>query len=68
MMKLIHTDWEKAPSKIKMLENEVEKIERKYGQLVKLAKSRRLPLDKAVELSVTAGKKYINASNGLQIP
>jgi len=36
--------------------------------LVKLAKSRSLPLDKAVELSVTAGKKYINASNGLQIP
>ena len=36
--------------------------------LVKLAKSRKLPLDKAVELSITAGKKYINASNGLQIP
>lgn len=36
--------------------------------LVKLAKSRNLPLDKAVELSVAAGKKYINASNGLQIP
>ena len=36
--------------------------------LVKLAKSRKLPLDKAVELAVAAGKKYINASNGLQIP
>ena len=36
--------------------------------LVKLAKSRGLPLDKAVELAITAGKKYINASNGLQIP
>jgi PTS system mannose-specific IIA component len=36
--------------------------------LVKLAKSRNLPLDQAVELAVTAGKKYINASNGLQIP
>lgn len=36
--------------------------------LVKLAKSRNLELDRAVELAVTAGKKYINASNGLQIP
>jgi PTS system mannose-specific IIA component len=36
--------------------------------LVKLAKSRNLPLDKAVELAITAGKKYMNASNGLQIP
>ena len=36
--------------------------------LVKLAKSRGLSLDKAVELSVDAGKKYINASNGLMIP
>lgn len=36
--------------------------------LVKLAKSRDLPLDKAVELAITAGKKYISASNGLQIP
>jgi PTS system mannose-specific IIA component len=33
--------------------------------LVKLVKSRSLPLDKAVELSVKAGKKYINASDGL---
>jgi PTS system mannose-specific IIA component len=33
--------------------------------LVKLAKSRSLSLDKAVELSVKAGKKYINASDRL---
>ena len=33
--------------------------------LVKLAKSRELLLDKAVELSVEAGRKYINASSGL---
>ena len=33
--------------------------------LVKLVKSRSLPLDKAVELSVKAGKKYINASDVL---
>jgi len=33
--------------------------------LVKLAKSRNLLLDKAVELSVEAGRKYINASSGL---
>ena len=33
--------------------------------LVKLVKSRSLLLDKAVELSVKAGKKYINASDGL---
>ena len=33
--------------------------------LVKLAKSREFLLDKAVELSVEAGRKYINASSGL---
>ena len=33
--------------------------------LVKLAKSRELLLDKAVELSVEAGRKYINVSSGL---
>jgi PTS system mannose-specific IIA component len=33
--------------------------------LVKLAKSREFLLDKAVELSVEAGRKYINASGGL---
>ena len=33
--------------------------------LLKLAKSRELLLDKAVELSVEAGRKYINASSGL---
>ncbi|MEM7438107.1 MAG: PTS fructose transporter subunit IIA [Pseudomonadota bacterium] len=36
--------------------------------LVKLAKSRNQPLDKAVDLAVTAGKKYMNASDGLQVP
>lgn len=36
--------------------------------LVKLAKSRHKPLDKAVDLAVTAGKKYMNASDGLQVP
>ena len=36
--------------------------------LVKLAKSRNKPLDKAVELAVTAGKKYMNASHGLHVP
>lgn len=36
--------------------------------LVKLAKCRNMELDRAVELAVAAGKKYINASNGLQIP
>ena len=33
--------------------------------LVKLAKYREFLLDKAVELSVEAGRKYINASSGL---
>ncbi|MBC6442307.1 MAG: PTS fructose transporter subunit IIA [Rhodobacteraceae bacterium] len=36
--------------------------------IVKLAKSRRQPLDKAVDLAVAAGKKYMNASHGLQVP
>ena len=54
VMKLIHTDWEKAPSKIKMLENEVEKIERKYGQLVKLAKAKTESIDQRNAVSMSA--------------
>ena len=33
--------------------------------LIKLAKSRNLPLEKAVTASLDAGRKYINARNGI---
>lgn len=33
--------------------------------LVKLAKSRNLPIEKAVSASLEAGRKYINVSNGI---
>ncbi|MBK1853570.1 hypothetical protein JO972_01235 [Verrucomicrobiaceae bacterium 5K15] len=54
VMELIHTDWKKAPGKIRMLENEVEGIERKYKQLVKLAQARTESIDKNMTTAMDA--------------
>lgn len=57
-----------SPSNLSMKACSGAKRKIMYGanlpMLVKLAKSRTLPLEKAVQLSVHAGKKYINTSNG----
>lgn len=54
VMKLIHTDWKKDPGKIRMLEKEVEGIERKYNRLVKLARARTDSIDHNMDVAMKA--------------
>lgn len=54
VMALIHTDWKKDPGKIRMLENEVEGIERKYKQLVKLAQAGTDSIDRNMAVAMSA--------------
>jgi len=54
VMKLIHTDWKKDPGKIRMLKKEVESIERKYKQLVKLAQAGTDSIDRNMAVAMSA--------------
>ena len=57
-----------SPSNLSMKACHSEKRRILYGanlpMLLKLAKSRRLPIEQALTVSMDAGKKYINCCNG----
>ncbi len=58
-----------SPSNLSMKACNCSNRKNLYGanlpMLVKLAKSRNLPIEKAVAASLEAGRKYINVSNGI---
>jgi PTS system mannose-specific IIA component len=57
-----------SPSNLSMKACHCEERRILYGanlpMLLKLAKSRRLPIEQALTVSMDAGKKYINSCNG----
>src|SRR5690606_11285635 len=54
VMTLIHTDWKKDSGKIRMLENEMKGIERKYKQLVKHAQTKTDSIHKNMAVAMDA--------------
>lgn len=54
VMTLIHTDWKKDPGKIRMLQKEVEGIERKYKHLGKLANAKTDSIDRNMGIAMAA--------------
>ncbi|MFK7911491.1 MAG: CAP domain-containing protein [Akkermansiaceae bacterium] len=54
VMKLIHTDWKKDPGKIRMLNNEMQTLERKYRKVTKLARANSASIDEKMTTAMQA--------------